>query len=430
MKDKPPRGTIYAKNGYYYARISYYIDKKRKTKDKATGIAVDVSSKRKEEKQKRAALQKMNEFLNTFTTSSTLSASDIMEQSIPDTAKAWLEHQKGSKVPGTIAGYTYSVKDITLYFTEILPIRTVDLTSSQVETYLAWERSRRQPNYNGKYKVISRSQGGSGIENTVDHRYKALCSILQYAKREGIVSRNVASKRDCQISTPQPQRQEFPVLTRKEATELLESLNSEAQWFRVAVTLGLLIGLRRSEIIGLHISDIDWNANKLTISRTITQQTINHKNTVTVKPFTKNKRPKVFSLTKQLIDLLHMLIDENQQYEDQFGSDYDTTWDGYLFRYADGRLISPNTLTRVFGEFIDKHNFKDIRFHDLRHSCASILYANGTDLMTIQEVLGHAQLTTTISYTHKISDRKTSALVQMNDQLLPSTVVSKQEEKK
>ena len=427
---KEPHGTLYRKNGYYYARIYYYIDGRRRTKDKATGIKVENSSARKAKQQERAANQILDEFLRTFTLPEKTTMEPVTEQMLVDTVRLWFDHVSVSKAPSTVSSYAYIVRDISLYFTELMPVRTSELTCNQVEKYLAWERCRRQPDYTGEYKVSSRSKDGAGIENTVDHRYKVLSSILQYAKREGIVSRNVASKRDCQISAPQPQRQEFPVLTKQEATQLLRALNNEEQWFRVAVTLGLLLGLRRSEIIGLRESDIDWCANTLTITRTVTQQTIERKNTIIAKPFTKNRRPKVFSMTGQLTDILHMLIEENKKNKTQFGISYDKSWDGYLFRYADGRLISPNTLTRVFAEFIEEHKLKDIRFHDLRHTCASILYANGTDLITIQEVLGHAQLTTTIMYTHKISDRKTAALAQMNDQILAPKTAKKEEEEK
>lgn len=92
--------------------------------------------------------------------------------------------------------------------------------------------------------------------------------------------------------------------------------------------------------------------------------------------------------------------------------------DNHIMCYEDGELISPNTLTNVFRRFEEKHGIKKIRYHDLRHSCASILYANGTDLMTIQEVLGHTQLTTTLLYTHKIDDKKKYALAHMHNQFL------------
>lgn len=297
-------------------------------------------------------------------------------------------------------------------------MQTAELTTSQVEAYLAWERMCRQPGYVGAYKVPALYVDGSGIENTVFHRYTVLRAVLQYAKREGIVTRNVASKRDCQIDIPNPQRQEFAVLNVEEARKLLCELDHEPLWFSAAIMLGLLLGLRRSEVIGLRDSDVDWENHILTVRRTVTQQTIGGHNTVTVKPYTKNRQPKTFVIVDNLIDLLRKLQCEHTQNEKLFGNGYVRDWDGYMMRYNDGQLISPNALTRSFSQFIEKHGFKKVRYHDLRHSCASILYANGTDIMTIQEVLGHAQLSTTLMYTHKLSDRKTSALAQMNAQFL------------
>lgn len=123
-------------------------------------------------------------------------------------------------------------------------------------------------------------------------------------------------------------------------------------------------------------------------------------------------------VTDNLTDLLQKQCNEHTQNEEMFGCAYVQDWNGYLMRYKDGQLISPNALTRAFSQFIEKHGFKKVRYHDLRHSCASILYANGTDIMTIQEILGHAQLTTTLMYTHKLSDRKTLALAQIDAQFL------------
>lgn len=226
---------------------------------------------------------------------------------------------------------------------------------------------------------------------------------------------------------PAPQRQEFAVLTQSEATKLIQSLDSEPLWFRMCVLLGLLLGLRRSEIIGICLSDINWEANTLTIRRTATQQTLDHKNTIIIKPFTKNRRPKTFTLSNVLRSVLHLLAESHHTNSVIWGTSYNQQWNDYLIRYEDGKLVSPNVLTQHFRLFLAKNNLKVVRFHDLRHSCASILFANGTDILTIQEILGHAQLTTTIMYTHKISDSKTTALTQLSAQFLPSYANEKEE---
>lgn len=344
------------------------------------------------------------------------------DQQITETAQAWLNHTKKSKAAGTVASYTNIVRDITTYFTDN-PVCTASLTSKQVEDYLDWERQRRQPNFEGEHKVAPRNSDGSGVENTVHHRYTVLRSILQYAVREGIIDRNVASKRDAHIQPPLPQRQEFDVLTQEEALTLIQCLGQEPYWFQVAVLLGLLLGLRRSEIIGIKTTDINWEMETLTIRRAVTQQTLDRKNTIVVKPNTKNRRPKTLNLSNELCDILRIWIIEQQKYSDAFGISYHHDWDEYLMRYEDGKLIPPNTITQHFQIFLTNNNLKKIRFHDLRHSCASILFASGVDILTIQEILGHAQLTTTISYTHKIGDKKSKALTRMSNQfLLPRSV--------
>lgn len=426
MKDKRPRGTIYSKNGYYYARISFYVEGKRKTKDRATGIKVDNSTKRKADRQERAALKIMEEMLAAFVSPIEEEKKNCKDQQITETAQEWLDHTCKSKAPGTIASYYTCVRDITLYFSKN-PVLTKDLTPSQVEAYLDWERQRRQPYYSGADKVPSRYMDGSGIENTVHHRYTAIRSILQYAVRERIIDHNVASKRDSHIQPPTPQRQEFDVLTHAEAMDLIEHLAQEPLWFQIAVLLGLLLGLRRSEVIGIRLSDINWETSSLTICRTATQQTLDHKSTIIVKPFTKNRRSKVLELSSELCNSLRYYVMEQEQNSKVFGISYQHDWDGYLMRYSDGKLVPPNTITQHFHSFLRKNGLKELRYHDLRHSCASILFANGVDILTIQEILGHAQLSTTYLYTHKLSDKRAAALTAMSNQLLPTTAEESEE---
>lgn len=149
---------------------------------------------------------------------------------------------------------------------------------------------------------------------------------------------------------------------------MIQLAESEELWFRAAISLGLLLGLRRSETVGTMESALNWEEKRIVITQTVTQQTVDGKNIVVVKPFTKNKRPKNLPLVSSLCEIIAELVKENKKNETIFGKDYDHTWDGYLIRYPDGKLVSPNALTNKFAAFVKKHNLKPIRYHDLRHA--------------------------------------------------------------
>ena len=84
--------------------------------------------------------------------------------------------------------------------------------------------------------------------------------------------------------------------------------------------------------------------------------------------------------------------------------------DAYIYVDAMGGLIKPNFITQHFDLLLKKHDMKKIRFHDLRHSCASLLYANGVALKDIQEWLGHSDIGTTSNiYTHLDYSNKVSS---------------------
>ena len=146
----------------------------------------------------------MAEILATFVVSGTEKEIDPQNQLFADLVAEWLELQKASKPASTYAGYKYSADDVMLYFREVSAVKTIDLTSGMIEKYQSWERARRQLGYAGEHKKRSKYEDGSGVENTIKHRTTLIRSVLQDAKRDGIVDRNVASARDCRISLPTP----------------------------------------------------------------------------------------------------------------------------------------------------------------------------------------------------------------------------------
>ena len=83
------------------------------------------------------------------------------------------------------------------------------------------------------------------------------------------------------------------------------------------------------------------------------------------------------------------------------GDCYNTDFLGYVFVDEMGNLYKPNTVSDAFQSLIKKHGLRKIRFHDIRHSCASLLLKNGVNLKLIQEWLGHSDISTTMNiYAH------------------------------
>ena len=98
---------------------------------------------------------------------------------------------------------------------------------------------------------------------------------------------------------------------------------------------------------------------------------------------------------------------DNKQAENRriFGKSYHNS--DYIFVWQDGRLYRPGYITRAFQRVLKRHGLKKIRFHDLRHSTASILYDKGWGLKDVQEWLRHADIETTGNiYTHISLQRK------------------------
>lgn len=407
MNDHRISGTLQRKSGRYYAVVYYYVGKnERRSKTFATGITIEPQNKRLCSQNERAAKKKLEELLRSFTPPEEIKDSRLFV----DDVKRWLARQQSRITPSTLAGYRYSANDIIEYFSTHTNIRTEEVTTSIIEDYINWERERRKPTADSTKKRL-KNPDGSGVENTIMRRVAIIRMVLQTAKRDGRITYNPAAKSDSWISLPKPQRSSFTILSIDEANKLLNLIQEADPWLNLAVHLALVYGLRRSEVLGLRESDIDYLQHRLTCQNTVTQQTLNNNNTIIAKPCTKNKTLKSFVLTDETLQKLDALIKLNKFYMQEFEDAYDHAWDGYIFRHPDGNIIAPNYLTRKFSEFLKCNGLKKMRFHDLRHSCATLLYSQGVSPKTIQQVLGHSQLSTTTEiYTHLFGGEKDSAV--------------------
>ena len=168
------------------------------------------------------------------------------------------------------------------------------------------------------------------------------------------------------------------------------------------VKLAAFYGLRREEVLGLRWKAIDFEENTITINHTATQIEENGKTVTVASDTTKTKfSMRTLPMVPQFRKLLLRKKEEQAELRRVCGKCYNKEFLDYVCVNALGERIKPSYLTNSFPAFVVKNGMRRIRFHDLRHSCASLLLANGVSLKHIQEWLGHSDFSTTANiYAH------------------------------
>ena len=161
-------------------------------------------------------------------------------------------------------------------------------------------------------------------------------------------------------------------------------------------------------MLGLRWDAIDFEAGTLTIRHIVTSANIEGKHVLIQADRAKTKSslrtlPLVAGFAQRLKELK-----EQQEYNERLcGNCYNKKYKGYLFVDEMGNLILPNTVSENFGKLLKAHGLRHIRFHDLRHSCASLLLKQRVPMKQIQEWLGHSDISTTANiYAHLDSQSK------------------------
>ena len=292
----------------------------------------------------------------------------------------WLEMMESKVEKSTYGGYVSAVKKSIIPYFEKQAYTLQDL--------------EKHPKYIQEYYQTLLKSGLSS--NTVLRRHANIRKCLQYAFQIGLIKSNPADR----IERPRKNKYVATIYNQRELEMLFQAVQGDP--LELGVILAAFYGLRRSEVVGLKWEAIDFTRKTISIQHTVTEVYIDGKSVLVQKDRTKTKSShRTLPLVPPFEKLLRKLYIEQKNNQILCGDAYCKDYLDYIYVNAIGELITPGYISQHFPIVLKKNKLKHIRFHDLRHSCASLLYAHGVSLKEIQEWLGHSDIGTTSNiYTH------------------------------
>lgn len=276
---------------------------------------------------------------------------------------------------------TYSQKWLDEYAKPKLSKKTIqgytDYLNNRIIPYFGNIKLKEINVYNIQQFLNSLS---SELSTCTIKKYKALLSImLNTAVKWQIIDFNPCIYVDLPKGLNNKIKPVF--LTKQEADNLLLFLENEPIKYQIIVRLALQCGMRRSEIVGLTWNDIDFNNKTININKTLSYL----KGEGQIIADTKNESSKrIIYANEVIINLISSLPKK----------------DDFIFNKE-----HIDDITKWFNRFLKRYNLKHMRFHDLRHTHATLLISNGINMKVVSSRLGHSSINTTLNlYTHTLSE--------------------------
>ena len=368
-------GHLQEKNGMFYVVLNYRDENgKRKTPWISTNLPVKGNKKRAENFMMDVRRNFVPPNVQRIEEREAMQKGDIL---FTDFLLKWLRVAKSTVKLTTYASYEMMATRIIIPYFETLNIKLKELTTEDIQEF-----------YSAQLERVS--------ANTVIHYHAVIHRALKYAVKIKTIQSNPA------VNVERPRKEKFigSFYDKKEINTLFDIIQGHP--LEVAIKLAAFYGLRREEIIGLKWNAIDFENSTLTIQHTVTECNLNGKHIEVASDTAKTDSSlRTMPLVTNFREMLLAKKEKQEHYRKLCGRSYCKEYLDYIFVNEMGERWKPRYLSDGFKRILEQNGLRRIRFHDLRHTCASLLLANNVPMKKIQEWLGHSDFSTTANiYAH------------------------------
>ena len=326
----------------------------------------------------------------------------------------WEEQERGGRPPAGIPVYDYLVSYLKRVEPELQKNTIVSyrsMTNGKIRRY--FQRRPQLTVGNLKPQDIQdfyQSLFADGVvANTVIHYHALLRRAFQQAFKEERIDANPFDR----VGRPKKNKFHGENYTQEELLTLLHLARGDVIY--PAILLAGAMGLRRSEALGVRWSRIDWEKHTVLLDTKIVEYRENGKKVVEPVEEMKNKSSRrTLPLPDPVVEMLQVQKEHREVYRKMFQGSYNAQYLDYVCVNQLGELLRPSYVTDHFRELLEKYGLRHIRFHDLRHTFASLLINQDVPLINVSNFLGHSDLSTTANiYAHldKASKQASAAVI-------------------
>ncbi len=358
-------GSLQIKKNMYYAVLNITDENgNRKQKWISTKLSIDGHNK-------RAAKKFLDDTLEEYRD---VSSEVLATKKIPvaDYAEEWIKYAEHIYDPITYQGYKIGVeKHIVPYFKQH-KVDIQDLTPEAVQQFAS---------HLSEYGNV---KTGGSLSNKSVRNYLTVLSVIC---ADAVDKKRIQDNPVDRIKRPKKQKFKPSFYASAQMKELFKAVKDEPLAPLIIVTA--LYGLRRSELLGLKWDSLDFESKRVVIKHVVCRcsKLVEKDDTKTDDSY------RTYPMTPEIEKIFADAKAKEENNEKLLGDRY--VKNDYVFKWDDGRPYSPDYITKTFHKILARHGMPDIRLHDLRHSCASILLESGHNLKDVQEWLGHSDIQTT-----------------------------------